>query len=106
MGCGGHGHFLCQRGERLQHPGGGDVDSFKTLINGTPLRKTPALSPGQKLVLRFDDDQGVFYQPGGEGSRARLDWQIDLALLNGSDMKNQDNGGDWIIDLHPKKLHG
>ena len=65
-----------------------------------------AISPAQKLLLQFDDDQGVFYQPGGEGSRARLDWQIDLALLNGSDMKNQDNGGDWIIDLHPKKLHG
>jgi Ca2+-binding RTX toxin-like protein len=58
-----------------------------------------------KFFMIFDDEKGNFFEPGRNSGSGYQDWQIDPAKWDEPGRKGGDKGGEWIVDLLPKKTH-
>jgi len=85
---------------------GQDGDNSDKAWSGAPT-PTAGSSASARLVMLFDEKRGDFFQPNLSSSvTENHNWQIESPQWDGSGADSGDNGNDWIINLHPKKLHG
>jgi len=78
------------------------------LANPDPVRNdTQPVPAPQRRFQVFDEAKGEFFRPGvGLPLSGYRDLKFHPAPWDGREVHEGDNGEDWIVDYHPRKLHG
>jgi hypothetical protein len=95
-----------QTGERLLPSTLGDPDRTPSATGTAPTRKNgPADQAPPQLVMVFDEARGELVLPG-LGSRRPDHGDLKFYPSQWDGKEERESGDDWIVDYHPRKLHG